>query len=37
MEIIYRNKKVKEVCEDFKKAIKKYGQEVAEKLHQLIN
>jgi proteic killer suppression protein len=37
MEIIYHNKKVKEVCENFKEAIKKYGKEVAEKLHQLMN
>ena len=33
MEITYKNKKIKAVCENYKKAVKEYGEAIAEKIH----
>ena len=37
MKVIYHNKKIEDLCENFTKATKKLGKEVAEKLHKLMN
>ena len=37
MKIIYSNKKTEKYCEDFDKAIKTYGKEVANRLMNLLN
>ena len=37
MEITYHNKKTMELCEDFKKATRELGKDVAIKLHNLMN
>ena len=37
MKVIYSNAKTQKPCEDFKKATKALGNEVAVKLHDLIN
>ncbi len=36
MEIIYKNDKLKDVCENLKLATKKYGLDVAKALHKVI-
>ena len=33
MEITYKNKKIKAVCENYKKAVKEFGEAIAEKIH----
>ena len=37
MEIIYKNDKVKDVCNNLKYATKKYGLSVAKALHRVID
>ena len=37
MEIVYKNKSLERICNDFKKAKKEYGEVVAEKLLSTIN
>lgn len=33
MEITYKNKKIKDVCQNYTKAVKAYGENIAEKIH----
>lgn len=37
MKIIYSNKKTEKLCEDFNKAVKAFGKDVAIKLSDLLN
>lgn len=37
MEIAYKNKPIQTVCEDYKKAARKYNTLVADKLHAALN
>jgi len=37
MDVIYKNKKIKKTCTDFKKAKQKYGDRASEKLFAVIN
>ena len=37
MKIIYSNKKVEKYCEDYNKAVKSFGKEVATRLSDLLN
>ena len=37
MEIVYRNKKIEKICNDSSKSIKKYGEEMTEKIQLRID
>lgn len=37
MDITYKNKKIAAICESYAKAVKMYGEEMAEKIHLRID
>ncbi|WP_270635575.1 type II toxin-antitoxin system RelE/ParE family toxin [Limosilactobacillus mucosae] len=37
IELEYKTKQLKKICTDIKKARKKYGEDIADELHSLIN
>lgn len=37
MKIVYSNKQTEKICEDYKKAVKEFGKDVATRLSELLN